>query len=254
MRIQSILIVCLVAGMLSVAALAGNGSGNVRLGYCFIDQEGNQSVDHATFNDYEGIGLSLEKFRFNLRNGFLINANLRNMTLNNRNMTLGISKPGLFGVEFLNNQFRRIYDFDGGSFTRRNRTDGSIWLYPIRYLKIFGGGSIINRSGTTVDLFNTTGFGSHIESDYGQKSFNVGLRGNYQGRMLQAEYRTLDYKDHKLSSRDQKRNQIRLDGLMPLPYYERLVLTGGFRHFETKYIDNSFKISANTVWGERARR
>ena len=249
MRIQRIILGCLVAMTISVAALANNGAGNVMVGYCFIDEEGNRSVNHSTFHDYEGIGLSLEKFRYSLQNGLRINADLRNMTLNNRNMTLAIAKPGLFGAEFLNNQFRRIYDSTGGSFTRRNRTEGSLWFYPQRYLKIFGGGSLINLTGKTVDSFNESGFGSHTEMDYGQKALNVGLRGNYQGRMLQAEYRTVDYKDNKLSSRDQARYQIRLDALTPIPYYERVVLSGGFRHFQTKYSDNDFKISANTVWG-----
>lgn len=249
MRIQRIIFGCLVAMTISIAAMANNGTGNVKIGYCFIDDAGNRSVDHLTFNDYEGIGLSLEKFKFALRNGFRISANLRNTTLNNRNMTLGISKPGLFGAEFLNNQFRRIYDFEGGSFTRRNRTEGSLWFYPQRYMKIFGGGSLINLSGKTIDLFNTSGFGSATEMDYGQKAFNVGLRGNYHGRMLQAEYRAIDYKDNELASCDQKRYQIKLDALTPIPYYERVILSGGFRHFQTKYSSNDFKISANTVWG-----
>ena len=249
MRIQIIIVGILVAGLFSIAAMAGNGTGDVKLGYCFIDQAGNQSVDYKMFNAYEGMGLSLEKFRYYLQNGLRLNANLRNVTLNNRNMTLGFGKPGLFGVEAFNNQFRRIYDFEGGSFTRRNRTEGSLWFYPQRYVQVFGGGSLVNLSGKLADLYNRNLFGSQTEMDYRQETFNVGIRGNYQGRMLRAEYKALNYKDHKSSDRDQKRSLVRLDGMARVPRFDRVMLTGGFRHFETKYTVNDSKISANTVWG-----
>ena len=52
MRIQIIIVGILVAGLFSIAAMAGNGTGDVKLGYCFIDQEGNQSVDYKMFNAY----------------------------------------------------------------------------------------------------------------------------------------------------------------------------------------------------------
>lgn len=235
--------------VLITTAYAGKGNGDLRLGYTFIDEEGNQSVNQSTFNHYPGLGLSLEKFRYNFDNGVRFGANLKNITLNNRNLSVNMSKPGLLGAEFTNNQYRRIYDFEGTSFTRRHQTGGSLWFYPQRYLKIFGGASLVGLSGSTTDLFSSDGPEAVTQMDYDRNCYNAGLRFNYKGRMFQAEYRSADYDDRKDSSRDQRRYHIRLDGLMPLPEYEKLILSGGFRHFETKYKKTDFKISANTVWG-----
>ena len=249
MKNHKIIVVFIFLLCLSGMAGAVNNGGEVKLGYVFIDEEGNQSVNQPTFNYYPGFLLSLEKFHYNFTNGMRVRADLKNLTLNNRNLSLGLGKAGLFGIDISNNQYRRVYDFDGNSFTRRRQTGGSLWFFPHRYLKLFGGGSFSNLAGSITDLFNPDGPGAVKNMDYGLKTYHAGMRFNFRGKMLQAEYRTSEYTDNKNADRGQKRSNIKLDALLPVPKYEWIVLTGGFRHFETKYSTTEFKISSNRAWG-----
>ncbi|SYZ73034.1 exported hypothetical protein [Candidatus Zixiibacteriota bacterium] len=251
MKITKLILVTLSFTLLlgSLVAAENAGNGNVRIGYTIIDEKGNQAINQPTFNDYEGLGLSFEKFYYNFQNGMRLNADLKNITLNNRNMILGFGKPGLFGLSLSNNQYRRIYGAEGGSFTRRSQTGTSLWYYPSKYLKLFGGGSFINLHGSTTALFYPDLPGAETKMDYRQNCYNAGFRFNEHGRMFQAEYRTADYKDKLDPARDQSRYNIRLNALLPFPKYEWVTLSGGFRHFETKYKTTDFKYSTNTVWG-----
>jgi len=233
----------------SGVAIAGNGSGNVKIGYTAIDEEGNLSANQSTYNQYEGFGLSFEKFRYGFDNGMRLNADLQRITLNNRNMNLGFYKSGLFGVRLFNNQYRRIYDFDGNSYIRRHRTGTSVWFYPHKYIKLFGGGDFVGRSGTVAELFDAAGAALPEEVDYSQQCYNFGIRVNYEGSMIQAEYRTAGYTDNLNSDRDQSRDRVRLNGILPVPKYEWAILTGGFQHFETSYDATEFGISSNKAWG-----
>jgi hypothetical protein len=244
--IRSLAILSLLCAYIPAGA-AGNGI--VKVGYTIMDEEGNKSVNQGTFNYYPGLAFSLEKFNYNLKNGLRFNADLKNISLNNRGMTFGVNKPGLFGLQMTNHQYRRTYDFDGSSFTRRRQTGGSLWFFPNRHIKLFAGGTLTGMAGNIVDLYNTEGFGSRVNLDYSQKSYNAGLRLNCQGRMFQVEYWATDYTDNINAARDQKRAVIRLDALMPIPNYEQVILSGGFRHFETKFTQTDFVLSSNTVWG-----
>jgi len=232
-----------------ISASANDGAGGIRLGYTILDEEGSQAVNQSTFNQYEGLGLSLEKIWYRFDNGIRLNADLKNITLNNRHLGGGISKAGLFGLQLSNHQYRRAYSFDGSSRTRRHFTDGSLWVYPFATVKLFGGGSYTGLRGAISSLFNPDGFGSRTEQDYRQSTHHIGLRFNDRGKMFQAEYRGLKFDDRRDDSRDHDRYWVKLFGFTPLPQYEKVTLSGGYRHFETKYSTSEFKISANTVWG-----
>nr|MBN2277370.1 hypothetical protein [candidate division Zixibacteria bacterium] len=229
--------------------LAGSGVGQVKIGYTIMDEEGNLSVNQSTFNCYEGFDLSLEKFRYGFDNGMRLSADLQRLTLNNRNLNFGLEKSGLFGVRMFNNQYRRIYDFDGGSYVRRHRTGTSVWINPHRYIRLFSGGEWIGRNGRVAELFDAAGAAPPEDLDYDQHAYNFGLRVNYYGRMVQAEYKTGSYTDNNDATRDQKLSRVNLVGIVPVPRYEWAVLSGGFRHFETKYKTTDFAISSNNVWG-----
>ncbi len=234
------------------ATAVAAGSGEAKFGYTFLDETGNLSVDRSTFNDYQGAALSLENFRYNFKNGTYIRANLRNITLNNRNLTADFGKPGFYSLKLFHNQFRRIYDFDGGHATRRHVEGGSLSFYPVRYIEIFGGGSRMGRSGSTIDLFHPEPVPSGVPVDYKQTFFNGGARINYRGIMLVGEYCGNQFRDKLVSSRDQDRKLGRLSATIPVPKYEWVVLQGGFRHFETKFKTSDFTISSNRGWGTAA--
>jgi len=229
---------------------AGSGNGSLKLGYTFLDEDGHQGIYHGTYNRYDGAVLSLERFRYRFDNGMCLNADLRRIAMNNRNLALGFDHPGNFGIRLTNQQYRRVYNYTGNAYTRRNQTGGSAWFFPVKYVKLYAGGTHVGRTGMTADLFGPDLLTASQEVDYGQSEFNTGLRATWQGRMFRAEYRAATYSDNINRDRDQKRYRLRLDGHLPVPRYEDwLILRGGYMHFETKYDQTEFKISANTVWG-----
>ena len=83
--------------LMSRFAAASEYEGTVKAGYIYSDIEGNFRVNQPTFNLYEGVTLSLEKFYYKLDNGIRLNGDFQNITLGNRRLRLGISKPGVAG-------------------------------------------------------------------------------------------------------------------------------------------------------------
>ncbi len=241
---QAIFMILLI---ISVSAFGGTGRGEVKAGYTFIDETGNRAVNHSTFNLYEGLNLSLEKFGYNFDNGIRMTADLKRITLNNRNLSIGAGKSGLFGLHLNNNQYRRIYNSEGSGFTRRHTTSGSFYVYPHRYIKIFGGGSYIGRSGKTVDLMSLGNPMVGTAVDYVQKQAYGGAQINYRGSMLNAEYGGIDYVNHKNSNLDQSRSWVKLLSIASIPEYEWVVLSAGYRHYQTEYLHKDIAISSNKV-------
>ncbi|NIP44393.1 MAG: hypothetical protein GWO41_08140 [candidate division Zixibacteria bacterium] len=246
MRKISVIIIAL---LLPSMTLAASGEGDFSISYLFLDEEGNQSVQHSSFNIYEGPGISVEDFSYMLDNGLSFNADMKNIILNNRNLRLGMGKSGLFGLSLSHNQYRRVYNFDGSSFTRRHTNQGLLWLYPHRHLKLWGGGTYIGRSGSMTDLFDPDPGAISTDVDYDQVEYKGGFQLNYEGGLIRGEFRGVEFDDNENEDRDQTRSVVRFDGLIPVPNYEWIVLSGGFRHFETKYDVSDFKISSNRGWG-----
>jgi len=230
-------------------AHAQNRGADFKIGYVYLDEDGNQSVNHSSFNHYDGITVSLEKFRYGFKNGIQLRADLKNINLENRNLTFNLRKPGLFGTNFKSSQFRRIYDFDGDNFTRRNLTAAGIWFYPQKYIKVFAKGSFNNVAGKVNDLFGTSFITSVNELDYKQQKYALGARANYLGRMLRFEYSAINYDDKIDAGNDQTHDMIKLNAIMPVPKYERVQLFGGFNQFKTEYSETEFELKSTTYRG-----
>ncbi len=233
------------------ASWAAGGGGTLRLGYTYLDEEGNESVAYRSFNDYEGVGLSFEGFKYRFDNGLRALADLRNVSLNNRNLRFGVDKPGLFGVRATNSQYRRVYSFEGGDFTRRHRTGVDAWYYPHQHVRLYAGVVNVGRSGQTQRLFEIVPDGGAAETiahDYKQLVYHGGFRLANRGSMLQVEYRGTSYQDNENSLRDQSRSRIRVNALLPIPQYEYIVVHGGYQRFETEYDETNFGLVSNTGW------
>lgn len=224
------------------------GEGNLKLGYVYLDEDGNKSVYNSSFNLYEGAALSLERFRHDFQNGLHLTANLQNITLNNRNLAVGLNKYGQFGIQVHHEKYRRPYSFAGDASTVRHRTGGTVWFYPQRFVKIFAGGDFTHKEGDDLSYFAGTS-GLPMSFKYNQVTYKGGVQLNYYGRMLRAEYSGANFTDDLRENRDLQRSTVRLLAQMPVPRYEWVILSGGFQHFENKRKDTDFKFSANTVWG-----
>ncbi|MFH2036305.1 MAG: hypothetical protein ABIJ45_07880 [Candidatus Zixiibacteriota bacterium] len=241
-----IALLTLFAGAFAVAF--GQGSGELGIGYTFMDETGNLSVNQGSFNEYEGVGISLENFYYRFNNGININADLQNLTLDNRNIRFGLSKPGFFGMNFNHSQYRRFYDFNGDNYTERKQTGGSVWIMPIKQIKLFASGRFVNRQGEMVELFDFVESGAPTSIDYDMRDFKTGIQINHHGNMIRMEYLTMKY-ETDLSTTEQDRKQFRIHGFFPIYRFEWIKVHGGFQSFESEYTDTDRKIESNTGWG-----
>ena len=206
-------------------------------------------MTQSTYNLYEGVALSLEKFSYRFDDGTRVFGNFRNMTLNNRNLVLGVTKSGLYGLSMRNNQYRRTYSSHGGEFTRRHMTNGQFWVQPHRQLKLFGGYGQTGKKGQMIDLFEPAGVAALAMVDYTQKYFNAGARFKHNRSVAEVEYRGSDYSDDTNEANDRSSKRFRVTAASPVPNYENFLINGGFQRFESEIPNQAETLTANTAWG-----
>lgn len=242
-----------VVGLILLVTLSASvgftqGSGKIKLGMNLLDEEGNLGVSQSSFNRYEGFALSFEKFKYTFSSGIRLNADLRNLTLNNRNLNINLRKSGMFGIRLQNNQYRRIYDFDGNHFTRRHQTAGSLWFYPHRTVKLFAGGNFYGKSGLASRLFDTDVSPTPESIDYTQSNYNFGFRYNDEGRVLRSEFRTLKFDDKINQGNNRTGRRFRVIGQSSLPFYNDLTVSGGYQYFKSTRTSTDINLISNRGW------
>ncbi len=235
--------------MLSVGVAGSEYDGVVKVGFVYVDDEGNRGVNQSTYNLYEGAALSLEKFNYRFDDGTRVFGNFRNITLNNRNLVLGVAKSGLYGLSVRSDQYRRTYNFQGSRFTRRHQTNGQAWVQPHQNLKLFGGYGQTGKKGQLVDLLEPAGNTALTPVDYTQKYFDVGARFKYERGVAELEYRGSDYSDNDYETNNRSSKRFRVTVVTPLPKHENFLINGGFQRFESEIPSQSDTLVANTVWG-----
>jgi hypothetical protein len=234
--------------MAGSAALAGGG-GQARIGYVFLDEDGNLGVNQETFNTYEGPSLSLDDFRYLTGNGFNISADLQNITLNNRNLRAGVFKPGLFTASVYNNQYRRTYSFDGGKFTRRNVVGGQFECMPRKYLHFFSGFDLTKKHGDRTALYEFRNDTIVTGTDYTQSSYDFGAQTFWAGGTLRLEYRAFDFNDDFNVGGDRDARQFTATAFMPVPRYDRVTVSGGYDYRRDRHDGSNTELTTNMGWG-----
>lgn len=242
------IIIGLTALVLAGTALAADFRGDAKVGYVYLDQEGNQAMNQPTFNLYEGGVLSLENFRYSWDNGLRLFGDFNNITMNNRNLALGVQKSGLGGVSLRHDKYRRVYSFDGERYTRREQTAGQVWVNPVDHVKLFGGYGLTRKAGQMVDLVDPAGSAGLNEVDYSQSYYNAGAEFTYNRSRLEVEYRGSSYGDDIDDLRDRDTRRLRATAVTPLPRYENLLLNGGFQNYRGRLVNRDDTLTANTAW------
>jgi hypothetical protein len=237
--------------ILSLTSLAKGQefSGTTKLGWVFVDEEGSAAVNQPTFNLYDGLALSLERFSFKFDNGLKIYGDFKNVTLNNRNLKLGLTKPRKYGLTFNNNQYRRFYSDDGSDYTRRRFYNGQVWLEPVDGFRVFGGLGLMLKKGTNRELFEPVGFTARHEVDYTQTTGNVGFRFTRDRRYFKTEYRLSKYTDEFNSNSDRLTSRLRFTGSAPVPTRDDLFLSAGFQHYSAEMEVRQDTLTTNAFWG-----
>lgn len=244
------LTICLALAFILVATIQSEEPhGKVSVGYIFTDEEGNNGIYQPSYNLYEGVGVSLEDFTYKLTNGTKLFGDFRNITLNNRYLTAGASKTGLFNLRLSHNQYRRTYSFDGDKSTKRRNSNGAFWIQAHKNIRLFGGYGVIAKKGESVELTEPAGFVGINGYDYSQKYFNGGARFNYAKSFVEVEYRGSEF-ENELNSLD-KRNtkRYRISAWTPIPRFNEFSVNGGFQHFDLELPNINDTLTSNTGWG-----
>jgi hypothetical protein len=243
---HSIAIILALVLVLISQSTAVEYDGKVKFGYLFLDEDGNRGVNQPTYNLYEGAGLSFENFSFRFDNGTRIYGNLRNLTMNNRNLFAGVTKAGMYGVTIRHHQYRRRYFSDVERSTRRDHTNAQAWLEPADFIRVYGGYGVTDKKGEMVALIDP---GLITPIEFGYKYYNAGVKLQYERSYLQFDYRGSDFKDDLDSFNDRTSNRFKISAFSPVPGYENLILNAGFQHFENNLKQRFDSLSANTTWG-----
>ena len=244
--------ICLVIALVLFAfglSIAGDFSGTVRVGHTFVDDEGDRSVSQSNFNTYEGAAISIENFQFCSDSRLRVNGDFRNITLNNRNLSLNISKSGFAGVNLRNSQYRRVYSTAGDAYTRRNRTSGDLWIQAHEYVRLTGGYGLTNKKGQRLELFEPGTAVGREEMDYTLTHYDAGVSLNYQRNQLNLSYRGTKFEDEKDPIYDRTSGRFQVTASAPLPRLVGVTVNGGFQNYQMKIENRPDTLKANTVWG-----
>ena len=244
----------IVATMAVVAALSASPAaethyqGTLRAGYVSTDLEGNHSVYQPTYNLYEGVALSLEGFRYRWDNGAVLSGDVYQASLDNRRLSLALTRSGQGGLAVHHSSYRRPYDFDGDHKTMRRSTSASAWYCPIKQLELFSSFGVTTKDGETIDLLGPVS--SAVRAvDYNNKYYQFGFEASHRRSRLRAEYRLSDYDDDESALNDRTTHRWRVSAFTPLPRFEDVALSGGLQRYENRIEDRGDSLIANTVWG-----
>lgn len=247
---KTTVIVPILVGLFCLNAMsAGQGNGKMEAGYVFIDESGNESLNHETFNYYQGFALSLKDFSYLFDNGLQARANLQNISLNNRNLTAALSRPGLFSLSFNNSQYRRTYGSEGNNYTRRRTTGGQLRIEPHKNVAVFGGYSRVDRHGDEQFLIGPEREAVVNSVEYIQTELNFGSEYRSQHGFLKAEFRQYDLEDKVDGLSDRKANVFNLSLGSRLPKYDWVTALFGYNHRSDELAASNVELNTDQLWG-----
>jgi len=235
--------------LLANVSSAANGSASVKLGYTFISDTGSLGVNQETYNAYEGFSLSVQNLRYAFTNGVTVGADLRNVTLNNRNMRAVIGKPGRFSVSFTNSQYRRVYAVDGSAFTRRRQTGFQASYQPNRFFKFFGGYNLNDKQGESALILDHTSDTVITSTDYRQTSYNVGGQIGDRYGVVRIDYRHSLFDDRLSANADRRADRLSIAISSSIPRLKRVFLAGGYTYRKDTALVWESSLRTHELWG-----
>lgn len=228
--------------------LADEGSGRAKLGYNFLDENGNRAVFQETHNLYEGTAFSLQNFFYTMDNGLRVTADLTNVARENRNSRMSFSKAKSFSFSLYDNKYRRIYESEGRNATRRTSWGGRLSITPVEQLKLYAGFDHIDKKGETYTEYDPTD-PTVVASDFKRGALTIGAQSFHYGGTLLLEYKSYGFQDYLHDDRDRKGDEVRLRGTIPTPRFEQLVVSGGYSYREDEVNDSDVKLYTHLPWG-----
>lgn len=243
------LLLTAVAALLLISSVSANeGSATIKLGYTAPDEMDHLGVNQETYNVYEGLGLSIQDLQYLTDFGILINGDFENITLNNRNLRLSVSKPGLFSLSGYHNKYRRTFDETGVYFTRRENSAINGTIHAGHNLKLFGGFFVSEKDGMTEQVYQPVIDTTTFKTNYTQFSYNMGLEGYCSYARVRGEYQRYEFEDDLNFSNDKKSDIYNASIYTSIPNYEQLTFAGGLINREDEVYDYENNLKTNTFW------
>ena len=229
-------------------AVASSYTGKLALGYVWLDETGDRSLNQPTLNLYEGMALSLRQFRWNATNGTYVFGDLKNITLNNRNARAGISRPGQYYLALHTRQYRRIYSADGSQNTQRSVNGGNAWIQPHRNIRLYGNYDLTHKRGSIVELYDLT-VPSIDPVDFKYNHYRAGVRLSKKQSSLELDFRGASYDDQDDSATtDFTTTRYRISGRTPIPRQDRLWLNAGYAYYKRER-EQGNELTSSIGWG-----
>ena len=139
-HISYILSICLLL-FLGVSVWAQDGhrlSGQAKLGYVFIDDDGKMSTTQEIFDLYSGFTLQNLSLRGFVRKNYSFELDLSDVNRDNRSLFFSLRKPGLFALNSRMVKSRFVFDDEGKVKSFRTQNGLSGYYQPAKFLKLRG--------------------------------------------------------------------------------------------------------------------
>lgn len=243
-----IITISLIALLVSTS-LASEGTAVVKLGYIMPDEMDHLGVNQETFNTYEGLALSFEDIRYQFENGVNLSGALTDLTLENRNLRLSVTKPGLISFSVNHNKYQRIYDANSDYKTRRMSTGFNGYIKPQKNIKLYGGFSNIEKEGTTELVYRPVIDSFHYEQDYQQYTYNYGAEGLWSYGRIKTEYKESYFYDDIEFANDRKSKMFNINFYTSIPQYKHISIAGGLIKRDDDYYDRDIMLESKSIWG-----
>jgi hypothetical protein len=217
-------------------------SGQAKLGYVFIDDDGRMSTTQEIFNVHSGLTLQ----NLNLRGFFTKNSsfelNLSNINQDNRSLFFSLMKPGLFSLTSRFNQSRFVFDEEGDVKSERTFSSISGYFQPAKFLKLRTDLSHQSKEGDRRTYYDSLGIGG---GEYDQLFWSAGFGGQlkFGKRFLDFEYRLRALDDKRNNLRDREGSRIRTSLNSPLP--QNIFLSLHYLHDENKLKESGLELKSD---------
>jgi hypothetical protein len=228
---------------------AGEGRAEIEAGYVLVDEVGSRAVNQETYNLYEGLGLSIREFQYRLNPDWRVSADLRNLTLNNRNLEALVSNRNRLALALHHHKYRRQYDHAASSWTRRSTTSADLTVRPVPRLEFFGGATLTDKRGSASDVIAVTN--DRKEVDYRHLTYRLGGRYKHRQGTVLIRFRHFDF-DNYVSSEHfntgRRAGELHTHASLNVPGLEWLYLSGGYDYRRDQIDFNETELTTNLGW------
>jgi hypothetical protein len=237
---------CLMLPVLSPAQDKLDLSGQVGLGYTFLDDSGKKTTTEEAFNIYSGFILE----NFNLQGLFRGNStfelNLSNINKDNRSFFFSLKKPGRFSINSRCNQSRFLYDENG--YFKSIRTISSVWgdyqITPFLKLKA-------DYYHHLKKYYDTNSSVSSEDEEEENKQFfqsgGVGIQLKSGKRHFDLEYRLRSFDSHIEDLFD--RDGSRIKAILNTPLPQNIYLSLSYLHDHNKLKEPELSLTTDLYQG-----